>query len=173
MTKIVINSCYGGFSLSEKGIKRYAELKGINLYIEPADFGYVTYWTIPKEELAGIIKYDDWHEATPEAKRISNELYDKYTLSTRNFDRTDPILVQVVEELGEKASGNGAKLIVVQLEKGTKYRIEEFMLYPLEKALLISPSFTTPTNFLFLFTTKTILSPEVFKLLIASKILES
>jgi hypothetical protein len=126
MTKIVINSCYGGFSLSEKGIKRYAELKGINLYIEPADFGYVTYWTIPKEERVGIIKYDDWHEATPEAKRISNELYDKYTLSTRNFDRTDPILVQVVEELGEEANGSCATLTIGELEKGTLYRVTKY-----------------------------------------------
>lgn len=30
MSKIVINSCFGGFSLSPLGTKRYYELKGIN-----------------------------------------------------------------------------------------------------------------------------------------------
>lgn len=29
--KVVINKCYGGFSLSEKAILRYAEIKNINL----------------------------------------------------------------------------------------------------------------------------------------------
>lgn len=29
--KVVINNCYGGFSLSEAGIARYLELKGIEL----------------------------------------------------------------------------------------------------------------------------------------------
>lgn len=29
--KVVINNCYGGFSLSEAGIARYLELKGIKL----------------------------------------------------------------------------------------------------------------------------------------------
>lgn len=28
MTKVVINSCWGGFGLSEKGFKRYQELGG-------------------------------------------------------------------------------------------------------------------------------------------------
>ena len=46
MTKIVINSCYGGFSLSVEGMKRYAEIKGLPLYIEGDDF-CPTFWTIP------------------------------------------------------------------------------------------------------------------------------
>ena len=33
--KVVINSCYGGFSLSDAGIARYTELKGAEL---PNDF---------------------------------------------------------------------------------------------------------------------------------------
>ena len=31
--KIVINVCYGGFGLSHKAIMKYAELKGIKLYV--------------------------------------------------------------------------------------------------------------------------------------------
>ena len=30
--KLVINSCYGGFHLSPKALKRYLELKGKNAY---------------------------------------------------------------------------------------------------------------------------------------------
>jgi hypothetical protein len=44
---------------------------------------------------------------------------------TRNIERTDPALVQVVEELGEAASGQYAKLQIEEVEAGTLYRIEE------------------------------------------------
>ena len=81
MTKIVYNACYGGFSLSEKAIKRYWEIKG-----EPCP--------------------EDWWY--------------------RGIDRADPILVQVVEELGESASGDFAKLKIRALVKGTPYRIDEY-----------------------------------------------
>ena len=40
--------------------------------------------------------------------------------------RTDPILVQVVEELGEKANGMYANLFVEELASGTRYRIQEY-----------------------------------------------
>jgi len=81
MTKIVYSACYGGFSLSEKAINRYWELKG-----EPCP--------------------EDWWG--------------------RDLERTDPILVQVVEELGDSASGRFANLQICELEKGTLYRIDEY-----------------------------------------------
>lgn len=47
-----------------------------------------------------------------------------------NYDmdivRTDPILVQVVEELGEEANHWASKLRMIALPEGTKYRIEEY-----------------------------------------------
>lgn len=39
MQKIVINLCFGGFSLSDLAEKRYAELSGTTLY----------YWQIPRD----------------------------------------------------------------------------------------------------------------------------
>jgi hypothetical protein len=41
-------------------------------------------------------------------------------------NRTDPVLVQVVEELGERANGMCAKLYIKDLPAGTRYRIEEY-----------------------------------------------
>jgi hypothetical protein len=40
--------------------------------------------------------------------------------------RNDPMLVQAVEELGELANGDCAKLKVVEVPPGTKYRITEY-----------------------------------------------
>ena len=52
---------------------------------------------------------------------IDNEDFDVY-----DIDRTDPALVQVVEELGKKANGDYAELYITQLPTGTKYRIDEY-----------------------------------------------
>jgi hypothetical protein len=38
MTKIVINSCFGGFGLSDRGFMRYSEIKGINIEYEDRYF---------------------------------------------------------------------------------------------------------------------------------------
>ena len=43
-----------------------------------------------------------------------------------DIPRTDPILVQVVEELGERANGLCAELHIDDLAVGTKYRIREY-----------------------------------------------
>ena len=45
MTKVVFNACYGGFGISDAGMKRYAELKEMALYPEVSKYGVVSYWT--------------------------------------------------------------------------------------------------------------------------------
>ena len=40
--------------------------------------------------------------------------------------RTDPVLAQVVEELGEGANGDNAYLNIREIPEGTLYRIEEY-----------------------------------------------
>jgi hypothetical protein len=75
--KVVINSCYGGFGLSEAGHALYLKKKGNHIY-------------------------------------------------TRDLDREDPILVEVVEELGEASSSSLAKLKVVEVPEGIEYTIEEY-----------------------------------------------
>lgn len=42
------------------------------------------------------------------------------------IDRQDPILVEVIEELGRKANGPHADLHIRELSPGTRYRIEEY-----------------------------------------------
>ena len=59
------------------------------------------YWEIKGEE-----KPDDWSQ------------YD--------IERTDPVLIRVIEELGHDADGDCADLYVKELPKGTLYRIDEY-----------------------------------------------
>ena len=44
----------------------------------------------------------------------------------RDINRADPVLVQVVEELGEEANTRFSELRIRDLPEGTKYRIDEY-----------------------------------------------
>lgn len=100
MKKIVINSDWGGFDLSDEAIVRYAELKGINLLAVDNKFGSKDYY------VDGI--KDDEH-------------YFWY----QEIDRDDPALVQVVEELQEKSEGRYASLKVVEIPDDVDWIIQE------------------------------------------------
>jgi hypothetical protein len=118
MTKIVYNNCYGGFGLSEKAVMRYAELKGIKLYKGKGNSLYTPFYTVPEEEYNKIHSED----LLKKDYRRSNELY----FTDRGIERDDPILVQVVEELGEEASSHYASLAIAEIPSGTLYRIDEY-----------------------------------------------
>ncbi len=130
MTKVVYNACYGGFSLSHEAIMRYAELKGIKVWPEPyKDFPSLgfEYWIVPPEGRPKLLAKDEWRTASHDERVASNEAHEKTTLaSTRDLKRSDPVLAQVVEELGAKANGMCAELRIVDLPEGTQYRIDEY-----------------------------------------------
>lgn len=121
--KVVYNNCFGGFGLSHRGIMRYAELKGLTLYpfVDQRDkdgrlqFGKVKAATSAELESAFLVHYC----TTPE---YSNDSY----WSGRDIERDDPALVQTVEELGDLANGQCAKLAIEEVPAGTLYRIDEY-----------------------------------------------
>lgn len=121
MTKIVYNACYGGYSLSSEAMMRYAEIKGITLYPRMM-YGVAQYFLCPPEEYDRIHREEAASPVGPDRFKRSNELYFGYS----RIARTDPVLVQVVEELGEKASGLCAELQIRELHAGTLYRIDEY-----------------------------------------------
>ena len=95
--KIVINTCYGGFGISEVAMRRYAELKGWD-FVKNDRFYF--YAQNPNQKIETIFPHD--------------------------LERDDPLLVQVVEELGEDADGPSSSLSVVEIPAGTSYRIDEY-----------------------------------------------
>lgn len=111
--KVVYNRCFGGFSLSEEAIQRYFQLKGWELLVVPGDFGINYHFKGPFPD--GI--------TVENAVEHIDELDDSYWYD-RYVDRDDPILVQVVEELGEKADGSFARLAIAEVEG--PYRIDEY-----------------------------------------------
>ena len=129
MTKIVYNACYGGFSLSDAAVLRYAEIKGVTLYPEeePRSGGLVTHWTVPKgEREKHMLQGKAWDASTMEQRIASNAYYSDHVIYSLDLKRDDPVLVQVVEEMGEAANGMCAKLRIAELPTGTAYRISGY-----------------------------------------------
>lgn len=143
--KVVINSEYGGFGLSPKAIRRLAELQGKPCYFfvrdpeqpgikyKPATLEEVeaafmwTAYIVPNPyEVVG--KYDDdlWMAMPLEERQAINARWRDITLSDWSQQRDDPMLVQVVEELGESASGRLSELRVVEIPVNADYEIQEY-----------------------------------------------
>jgi len=120
---VVINTCFGGFGLSHKGVMRYAEIAGIKLYPwndhitrkyhgdNPC--GYTHYALVPIESLERNQNGDPI---------VSDENYWYYG----NLRRTDTILVQVVEELGPDSWSEHAELKVVEVPDEVQWHITDY-----------------------------------------------
>ena len=123
MTKVVYNACYGGFNLSREACKRYWELQGKEVWIKDGDFmDTFTVWLVPPEER--LTKPEPWYSAPIEERIAYNKKHSEQTWSDHNISRHDPILAQVVEELGDKANGMCAKLAIEEVSG--PYRIDEY-----------------------------------------------
>ena len=120
MTKVVYNACYGGFGLSKEACQRYWDIKGQSIWFEDALWGF-TVWLVPPEER---LEQKEWSSMTVDERVAYNRAHSEQTWYNRNVDRHDPVLVQVVEELGDKANGEYAKLRIEEVYGS--YRIDEY-----------------------------------------------
>ena len=101
MVKVVINTVYGGFGLSHKGIMTYAEKKGINLVF--------------KETGSALLPYHYYVD----------EIKDENYFYEFEIERDDPALVATVEELAEEANDQYSSLEVVEIPDGVQWAIAE------------------------------------------------
>ena len=99
--KVVINSDFGGFGLSDEAIRAYAKKKGITLVEEKdSQFGFTNF-------------YD-------------GEISDDNLFWDRDIPRNDEDLVEIVENLGAAASGRFSSLKVVEIPEDVNWYIEEY-----------------------------------------------
>lgn len=102
---IVVNRRHGGFSLSNLGIQRYAELKGLKLYSRTmTTYGlqqHIEFYTNPK-----------WSKES--------------RFNDRQINRQDEALIAVVHELGAAANGPLAALEVVEIPADVDWYIDDY-----------------------------------------------
>lgn len=123
--KVVINRCFGGFGLSEKAIRRYLEIKGQKVWIEPDKWGN-TYWLVAPEDRTVRKEGHDFYSMSIDDRVEHNRKLDKETFYHGNVGRDDPVLIQVVEELGKEANGNYAKLEIVEIPDDVDWELDEY-----------------------------------------------
>jgi len=104
MREIVLNSCFGGFSLSRKAFLRLRELGQENAKKEP-DYGEC--WD------DGSGPRESWYGG-----RLGHFCY--------NIPRDDPLLVQVVRELERESWGDHARLNIVKVPDDVEWEISEY-----------------------------------------------
>ncbi len=102
--KIVINRCWGSFGLSDAAWEMILDRKGI------------AWVKTPKEHEWGYPKY------STKGSCLVLDPYEYYSYDMRN----DPLLVEVVEALGEQADGHSAELVVVEIPDGIEWEIADY-----------------------------------------------
>jgi hypothetical protein len=137
--KVVINNCFGGFSLSMKATKMLAQLKGKDCYFfnssfktgdikytsaEEEDGLFWTAFTIPNPN--EYFSNKDWRVQTAEEREEESRKYRAISVDNRPEDRTDLDLIKVIEILGKEADGGCAELKIVEIPDGVDYQIDEY-----------------------------------------------
>lgn len=118
--KIVINKCYGGFSLSHEATMAYGKALGLNLkaYSSRYEGKKVTYVPYDEKQPVGF----SIHYSTADLNKDGT--LPNY-FSTRNIPRNDPKLVEIVEKMGERANGSYAELKIVKIPDDVEWEIDE------------------------------------------------
>ena len=141
--KLVVNKCFGGFGLSPLAVKRLAELEGKECYFftnKPGDLKkFIPLSLEEASETLFFIAMDipdfdftsyhlKWENASSvEERKEINESWNKHTIENDcSVQRDNPLLVQVVEELGKAASRKLAELEVVEIPDGVDWEIEDY-----------------------------------------------
>ena len=104
--KIVLNKCYGGFGLSDKAHDRLIEL-GVKYYESFDD--------LPKNNKELYV-----------VKRASYGFGKYYSNFSDTNNRSNELLIQVVEELGEEASGRFGELEIIEIPDDVIWEIDDY-----------------------------------------------
>lgn len=108
MTKVVINSCYGGFGLSTEAFEMLLDRKGIEFEKVPAKYALKS-------------KDCDYYRKGHVGE---NDHYLWYYEFAK--DRSDADLIAVVEHFGDKANSWASKLKIVEIPDDVDWQIEEY-----------------------------------------------
>lgn len=125
--KVILNKQFGGFHPSPVAYMAYAKKCGFPLYAYKLNsFSRENKYERqdvcdPKDNWVWFFKKD-----FGPAFSMTEEEFDEYYFSLGSDDREDPVLIEVVEELGEDASAYVSKLVVVEIPDGLDYTVDDY-----------------------------------------------
>ena len=128
--KIVVNRSVGSFSLSARAVARLAELNGQKAYffangteITLDDTDFYCWYARNTNNPTRYPPLNVLSTLTKEERVALSKARTEETLEQVPKDRTDPKLVQVVEELGSAANDDWAELKVIEIPDGIEWEI--------------------------------------------------
>ena len=127
--KIVINRCFGGYGLSHEAIMRYLDIKGITVYPEQGKnaWKFWTYWLVTEEDRFEVKENEEFYAMSMEERQAHNQKYSDQTFGVyEDISRDDPVLIEVIEELGDAANGDCAELAIVEIPDDVEWEISEY-----------------------------------------------
>lgn len=129
--KIIVNRCFGGFGLSDKAYERLIEFGiPVKQYSSPErDKKTGLYKNEPSERVIYDRDLEDKkNEFQSSMRRLAGRYWETWIddYSDDRKGRTDPLVIQVVEELGKEADGRFARLEVVEIPDGIDWEIDEY-----------------------------------------------
>jgi len=111
--KVVINTCYGGFGLSQAALQWLIDNKGWTV----EDINTEEEWENTKADIVNLkTKEREW--LGPLTTNRTDDYADSF--------RIDADVVAVVEALGKTADGKHAELKVVEIPDGIEWDIKEY-----------------------------------------------
>ena len=109
--KVVINVCYGGYSINHEAILEWCKRSDIEV------------WHEKDSKYGGMFTH--YYSRDPEGLS-DKEKNEAYFDGSRGIERNDPILAAMVEESPGKWDGEHAELRVVEIPTGVSYHIDEY-----------------------------------------------
>lgn len=122
--KVILNKCYGGFSVSPKVYELYAKAIGKKTYFYNMQYsdGIVKYIKTDEPTFFSSCFLRDYGDVVQE-----NEInWTKENLHIDGDYREDEKLIKIIEELGEDANTQYSNLKIVEIPDGMQYVIDDY-----------------------------------------------
>lgn len=134
--KVVINRCFGGYGLSVKAILEIAKRKGLTFFPYVIDWEKGNEVYIKADENCREFHFARYTTVDNGPQVMFNDMKGEYNFGHFGYlafdsyygdwSRTDPDVVAVVEELGERADGSFSALGVVDIPDDVRFTIDEY-----------------------------------------------
>ena len=124
MKKVILNKCFGGFGVSKEAYELYAKKKGISIFRYTQEDSRNKIYIYANDDNTSLNFY--FTKDFGNNVYISSEDFKKYNLFLDEDFRDDKTLIEVIEELGEKANSMYSDLKIAEIPDDLDYVIDNY-----------------------------------------------